>query len=461
MAANIPAKLKQAGITPFVLRAAQLESAKPVISYWCEYWAVNQILSKQLHNADEECHQFTISLMDKLEQTKAAQAANEAIHDDAAGQAYVEQFALETFERALRPLRANKVTQQTASTFEAAATFLQLINIWHPPDAETTSKIKFAKWNAARILRAIKAGEDPNDSNPKQEEETLPALDPNDPEVQAIAGGELGPRPATVEDEPGVESSAYLDPAAASGNASFSPAPVSAPTSPPHSAGPAPEQVSPIAPPDQTTHDGYFPSVPGPAEDAPLQLPSAPAAIPPPVDVNDPPEVLPSLGGPSPALPSPAPFSPTVPNLPDTPQDYYRPSAPQQPSMPASAPTPPFLPLQPPHQQYQPPPPSTYTPHQPAPRQPHYQPPPPHHSQPLVPTFTPPPPAVSAPPPAPYQPQPPQPQAPTGGYVRDDLAMAQAQKHAKWAISALNFEDVPTAVKELRNALAVLGATPR
>jgi vacuolar protein sorting-associated protein VTA1 len=34
-----------------------------------------------------------------------------------------------------------------------------------------------------------------------------------------------------------------------------------------------------------------------------------------------------------------------------------------------------------------------------------------------------------------------------------------AQKHAKWAISALNFEDVPTAVKELRIALQALGVS--
>lgn len=39
----------------------------------------------------------------------------------------------------------------------------------------------------------------------------------------------------------------------------------------------------------------------------------------------------------------------------------------------------------------------------------------------------------------------------------DDAAMADAQKHAKWAISALNFEDVPTAIKELKIALAALG----
>jgi vacuolar protein sorting-associated protein VTA1 len=36
--------------------------------------------------------------------------------------------------------------------------------------------------------------------------------------------------------------------------------------------------------------------------------------------------------------------------------------------------------------------------------------------------------------------------------------MAVAAKHAKWAISALNFEDVDTAVKQLRLALETLGA---
>ena len=41
--------------------------------------------------------------------------------------------------------------------------------------------------------------------------------------------------------------------------------------------------------------------------------------------------------------------------------------------------------------------------------------------------------------------------------VVDDTAMLSAQKHARWAISALNFEDVPTAVRELRAALKDLG----
>jgi vacuolar protein sorting-associated protein VTA1 len=41
--------------------------------------------------------------------------------------------------------------------------------------------------------------------------------------------------------------------------------------------------------------------------------------------------------------------------------------------------------------------------------------------------------------------------------VVDDEAIAKAQKHARWAISALNYEDIETAVKELREALGTLG----
>ena len=48
---------------------------------------------------------------------------------------------------------------------------------------------------------------------------------------------------------------------------------------------------------------------------------------------------------------------------------------------------------------------------------------------------------------------------PTGELNTDDTSIANAQKHAKWAVSALNFEDVSTAVKELRIALESLGVT--
>ena len=42
---------------------------------------------------------------------KTKHSKDDAIIDDTAGQAYVEQFGLETFERAERAVQANKVTK--------------------------------------------------------------------------------------------------------------------------------------------------------------------------------------------------------------------------------------------------------------------------------------------------------------------------------------------------------------
>lgn len=53
---------------------------------------------------------FTTTLMDKLERFKSDNATNDAVHDDVAAQAVVEQFALETLKRAENAMQANKVT---------------------------------------------------------------------------------------------------------------------------------------------------------------------------------------------------------------------------------------------------------------------------------------------------------------------------------------------------------------
>lgn len=73
--------------------------------------------------------------------------------------------------------------------------------------------------------------------------------------------------------------------------------------------------------------------------------------------------------------------------------------------------------------------------------------PPPHPS----------PPPIAARPTAPAPPPPPPRtvEAKTDNF--DPVTVAQVQKHAKWAISALNYDDFETARKELRLALAMLG----
>jgi vacuolar protein sorting-associated protein VTA1 len=75
------------------------------------YWIVNQVISKGLHQTDTECRAFTMSLMDKLEQLKNANASDDTITDDVAAEAFVEQFGLDVFDRADNAVRANKATR--------------------------------------------------------------------------------------------------------------------------------------------------------------------------------------------------------------------------------------------------------------------------------------------------------------------------------------------------------------
>ncbi|KAE8351855.1 Vta1 like-domain-containing protein [Aspergillus coremiiformis] len=405
MASNIPAALKSADIGRFAVRAAQLERVKPVVAYWCNFWIVNQIIEKGLHTSDDEVKLYTTELVDKLEKFKNENPNNETVTDAVAANAYVEQFSLEVFGRAETTMRANKVTKQTADTFQAAATFLELCQIWNPLEPETAVKIKFAKYHAVRIAKAIRAGEDPNESNPvmKDEDETEGdnlVVMKDDPDVKAIVGS-----PPTQQRQPSVED--VPDESAPS------------PTLPQPPTGftqvPASSRDIARSPTQDMDVDAD--------QDAPLNLPSAPATL--------------------------TSSSTSIPKLPDTPtrvgarhlsgaSDAFQ-------SFPPPSTIPPSSPPVGPH------PPSSFysqpdvTPHQPARSPPSTAP------------------AVPRPAPQPiYASAPILSAGSTSSYVNsqtvDDHSIALAQKHARWAVSALTFDDVNTAIKELKNSLKYLGA---
>lgn len=299
--------------------------------------------------------------------------------------------------------------RQTADTFQAAATFLELCQIWNRLEPETAAKIKFAKYHAVRIAKAIRAGEDPNESNPvmKDEDEIEgDSLDvqKGDPEVQAIVGSlPTQSRQPSVEDVP--EGST-------------------------HPSGPSPSLPQPptgFTEVPTASHDAAR----SPTQDmdldaeqrAPLNLPSAPATL--------------------------TSSSTSVPNLPDTPTSVGTHQSPGASDAFQSFPPPSAMPPSSPPAASRDPS-SFYS----QPRAtPHHQP-------------------VRSPAAAPVMPHPtPQPvQTPTtitptassSGYVNsqavDDNSIALAQKHARWAVSALTFDDVNTAIKELKNSLKCLGA---
>ena len=335
-----------------------------------------------------------------------------------------------------------------------------------------------------RIVKALKEGKDPNESNPKApaQDENLPALDPNDPEVQML-GSPSKPQPAYIEEVPDEQDRVEARMARQSSiDQSLHPsAQVSARASPsikpPYEPYPRDgfpytavqdDNVSPLE--EQSPHarngsvgGGYFPEVPTfTSEERDATLPTAPAPQDDILDLGLPqqPSAPPGISA-SPDFQSFPP--PTLPDEPvgPPPQEFYRQAPPSQPHVQHSGP-PPNLQHPTPHQPPFQGPIAQQPPHvQPSAPPPHFQQPPPNQQHlryvpPGAPTHNPyEPPQQSYPPPAPIQaPAPVQ----KSQLITDDLSIAKAQKHARWAISALNFEDAETAVKELRAALETLGA---
>ncbi len=357
--------------------------------------------------------------------------------------------------------------RQTADTLQAAATFLDLCQIWGPLEPETASKIKFAKYHALRISKAIKSCEDPNLSNPVPEpvanDETT-ALDPSDPDLKVLDGPPTTTQNQRQAYQPSFDEvpdehdhSKWHLAQSSTVNESMNPPILPSNQGQPYQStwdrpgAPSPQaagenyyptaargEVSPLASPkiDATTSDGggYFPRVPDLIDSSHVSaLPNAPPQHPGfHHDVD--------LQNHSAISPVPPPMSDQTSSTfskRDSLESFPPPHMDQSVEPTYQAPNPQY----PPHPQagvrgISGHPSASHS--RPAPTIPSLS----HMTQ-----DDPPPRLATS-----------QPTDSEVNYVADEEAVIKAQKHARWAISALNFEDVNTAVKELRGALEALGA---
>ncbi|KAI5786357.1 Vta1 like-domain-containing protein [Peziza echinospora] len=430
-----PSKLK--AVTPFITRAHQIEKTDPVIAYWCYFWAVQIIISSQLHSGDSDCTAYTTDLLDELEQRKERLLPNDTVTDDLAAQAYIENFALKVFANADNALQARKVSRQTADTFLAAATFLELCKIFPDVDAEIHSKIKFSKYQATRIIKAFQAGEDPNLPPPTEQSGGGSGLTPPRPFVEDALDEDSRPTESHYQ--------------------ARSPSPPTPPGRPPFQSQST--STSDRFPLHQSPYSdqNYFPQMPINRSFSPIG-PERTSSLNTPQDVLSP-FHQPSQPQPPPSAPPEHTLRETVqpwqppqsqfptPSLPQFPPQHYDQSSSTRYTASTSPPPPPrppqFVPSSP---KPQPPPPPPQNMHNyytnspastPAAQNYAQQPPPPQQNYYNQPAPPPPPPTAAV----------------------DEESITKAQKHAKWAISALNYDDIPTAVKELRAALKVLGAS--
>lgn len=183
----------------------------------------------------------------------------------------------------------------TARTFVAASQFLELLNVFGPLDAEvrrvltqTQSKVKYAKWKAAQISKAIRQGEKPPAGPAMSEEEHVLAqlLPPTD----GAAAEDVRPDGVSNERAPSDEAPSASDaPERPSTPPSKVPALPSAPTSATHDADTA---RAPAHGPPSTSDAPSLPSTPhtelhNAQSSEPSHLPSVPSetAQPSPVQV--------------------------------------------------------------------------------------------------------------------------------------------------------------------------------
>lgn len=158
-----------ASVQPLLARAKEVRAADPIVSYFCRYLAVKRVLETKLHNSDPKVADFVTDVLTELEQMNKTDAvlqsdqAKSILADNDASKQYVLKFATSVLDNAVGQTETLAVTRATASAFAAAAVFLDLESVWQPPSAATVEKIRFAKYQAARILRAIRNGQDPNE----------------------------------------------------------------------------------------------------------------------------------------------------------------------------------------------------------------------------------------------------------------------------------------------------------
>ncbi|KAK4334284.1 Vta1 like-domain containing protein [Rhodotorula toruloides] len=284
----------------------------------------------------------------------------------------------------------------TARKFLAAANFLELLSIFGEISSENRDKIKYGKWKAADIAKAFREGRTPTPgpAGGLQEGEE-DAVETS--RVSADEAKELSKELAAMDsgDKKEEAESRATEEVASPASTRETPRDESA-------SYPFPQQPTtlPSAPPDAPdfTDDEPLPTIP---PSAPSFLGEAPApASEPESTINE------------------MPRSPTH-QTSELPHPHAH-AASDPPAFPSAVfPAAPLLP-----------------------------------PQPSLPAFVPPPSSVKAPP------RIPDPPAPVVEARRDDfdpMTIANVQKHARWAISALNYEDVETARKELRLALAMLG----
>ncbi|KAH0941998.1 hypothetical protein HID58_001635, partial [Brassica napus] len=160
---NEPAKT----LLPYLQRADELQKHEPLVAYYCRLYAMEKGLKIPQSERTKTTNSILMSLINQLEKDKKSLTLSP---DD---NMHVEGFALNVFAKADKQDRAGRADLGTAKTFYAANIFFEILSQFGPVPPDIEQKQKYAAWKAADIRKAIKEGRKPTPGDPVDDESDL------------------------------------------------------------------------------------------------------------------------------------------------------------------------------------------------------------------------------------------------------------------------------------------------
>lgn len=160
--ADWPSSLKPIG--KYMARAREVEADEPIIAYYCSYYSLTKAIELR-DISDESANRFVTGLLEKCEALKKTLPPDNGTHRN-----IVEEFALRVFDRADDEDRADRATKATARTFYAAMCFFEVCSVFGPLPDDLIERLRYAKWKAADITKALREGRRPVPGAPGEAE---------------------------------------------------------------------------------------------------------------------------------------------------------------------------------------------------------------------------------------------------------------------------------------------------
>ncbi|XP_065359052.1 vacuolar protein sorting-associated protein VTA1 homolog [Calliphora vicina] len=152
-----PPSLKQ--IQHFLKLAQEHDSRDIIVAYWSRLYALQVGLKITTQQPEET--RLLLGIMDWLESVKKDNSENEAISNEVAAQAHMENYALKLFLYADKQDREGNFGKNVVKAFYSCGVIYDVLQTFGELSEEALHNRKYAKWKAAYIHNCLKNGEVP------------------------------------------------------------------------------------------------------------------------------------------------------------------------------------------------------------------------------------------------------------------------------------------------------------